>query len=156
MNVADFLADHTPSILEQATLSMKRAHLAHYEKSGEGATRLGVLLELVIVATRERRLAPVLDHAERIATERHAAGYSLAEVQTAINVLEEAIWRAILADVPPAEQGEALGLVATVLGQTKDKLASTFVSLVSKKTTTTLSLESLFRGTQNTGQGTNG
>ena len=153
MNVADFLADHTPTILEHAVDSMKRAHLARYEKSGEGATRLGVLLELVIVATRERRLAPVIEHAERIAHERHAAGYSLSEVQTAINVLEEAIWRAILAEVPPAEQGEALGLVATVLGQTKDKLAATYVSLVAQKTTATLSLENLFKGTQNTGQG---
>jgi hypothetical protein len=153
MNVADFLAEHTPEILEQAVDSMKRAHLARYEKSGEGATRLGVLLELVVLATRERRLAPVLEHAERIANERHAAGYSLGEVQTAINVLEEAIWRAILAKVPPGEQGEALGLVATVLGQTKDKLASTYVSLVAQKTTRTLHVEDLFRGTQNTGQG---
>ena len=111
MNAADFLSDHRAEILANAVESMKRAHLAHYEKSGESATRLGVLLEIVVVATRERHLTPVLEHAERIATERHAAGYDLSEVQMAINVLEEAIWRAILADVPPAEQGETLGLV---------------------------------------------
>ena len=155
MNAADFLSDHRAEILANAVESMKRAHLAHYEKSGESATRLGVLLEIVVVATRERHLTPVLEHAERIATERHAAGYDLSEVQMAINVLEEAIWRAILADVPPAEQGETLGLVATVLGAAKDRLASTYVSLVAQKKTPTLRVEGLFRGTQNTGQGSN-
>jgi hypothetical protein len=153
MNAADFLADHSAEILANALDSMKRAHLAHYEKSGEAGTRLGVLLELVVAATRERRLAPVLEHAERIARERHAAGYPIGEVQTAINVLEEAVWRSVLAEVPAAEQADVLGLVATVLGATKDRLASTYVTLVSKKTTSTLHVEDLFKGTQNTGGG---
>jgi hypothetical protein len=109
--------------------------------------RLGTLYELVVRCAAERRLAPILDYAVHLAEERHAAGFDLGEVQTVINVLEEAIWRVVLVDVPAADQGEALGVVGTILGAAKDKLACTYVSLATSQPTRSLDLGKLFRGT---------
>jgi hypothetical protein len=67
-------------------------------------------------------------------------------VQTAYNVLEEAIWLRILKDLQPAQYAEALGLVSTVLGAGKDALARTYVSLASKAKAPSLNLQSLFAG----------
>jgi hypothetical protein len=49
----------------------------------------------------------------------------------------------------------ALGIVATILGAAKDKLASTYLSRATEKHVPSLDLAALFRGTQNTGGGAN-
>jgi hypothetical protein len=148
--VSDFLSEHTEPVIEAALAAITRAHLPSYDKVGPSIAgeRLRVLYALVVRCTAERHLQPMLDHAARIARERHGAAVDLAEVQTAINVLEEAIWTVVLRELPAEEQGEALGLVGTVLGAAKDRLACTYVSLVSKKPTRTLDLGELFHGTR--------
>jgi hypothetical protein len=85
-------------------------------------------------------------HADSIARERFNAGYDLWEVQTAFNVLEEAIWLRLMKELPPAELPEALGLVSTILGIGKDTLARRYVSLAAKTKVTSLNLQSLFTG----------
>src|ERR1035438_1636922 len=117
-------------MLNEAVESVRRARLEHYEKAGPDLIRqrLGLLLDLVINAVLERNLAPIIAHVNTIATERFEAGADLSEVQTAFNVLEEAIWLRILKKLPAAKQAEALGLVGTVLGSAKDSLARKYVS----------------------------
>ena len=146
--VARFLSDHTEDVLASARVSVTRAHLPHYEQTGDAVTmeRLSVLLALVVRCAAERHLAPITAHAANIAVERRAAGFDVGEVLTAINVVEEAVWRTILAEMPPEEQGSALGVVGTILGAAKDKLACTYVSLASKVATPTLDLTELFHG----------
>ena len=77
---------------------------------------------------------------------RYTAGFDLWEVQTAFNVLEEAIWVRVFKSVPPDALAEALGLVSTVLGAGKDTLARKYVSLASKTKAPSLNLQSLFSG----------
>ncbi len=146
--VAEFLNSRRKAVLADANAAMARAHLPHYEQAGDAAARerLRVLHELVVRCAGERHLGPVLDHAARLARERHAAGVDLWEVQTAINVLEEAIWRDVLAHVPAEQQGEVLGVVGTILGAAKDRLACTYISLVARAPTPTLNLTRLFQG----------
>jgi hypothetical protein len=147
--VTDFLAERTEDVLTAAGASVARAHLPHYERAGEAVSRerLRALYGLVVRCAAERHLGPMLDHVAQLARDRHAAGFNLGEVQTAINVLEEAIWRAILSDVPAAEQGAALGVVSTILGAAKDRLACTYVSLATQTATPSLDLTELFHGT---------
>jgi hypothetical protein len=92
----------------------------------------------------------MIAHAQTIARERFASGFDLSEVQTAFNVLEEAIWRRILEGLPPVDYGEALGLVSTLLGAGKDALARTYVTLASKTKAPSLQLQHLFAGTEGT------
>ncbi len=150
MKLAQLLSVRRAEILERATRSLGRAHLEHYEAEGPAAAagRLARLYDLTAEAVLQRNLTHVLEHATRIAHERFAAGFDLQEVQLAYNVLEEAIWKEIVAEVPPGELAEAFGLVSTVLGAAKDRLARAYVELVSEAHSPSLNLLALFAGTE--------
>ncbi|MGA9405674.1 MAG: hypothetical protein WBW71_00950 [Bacteroidota bacterium] len=150
MSLDQLLHDQANDILSDAEASIARARLAHYEKSGTEHThqRLKALYTLTARAVKEKNLGPMVAHAETIGRERFEAGFDLSEVQTAFNVLEEAIWMRILKNLSPGELAEALGLISTVLGAGKDALARTYVSLASKTKAPSLNLHSLFAGTQ--------
>lgn len=150
MNLVELLQRDHDIILTSALESIKRTHLKNYEKTGEEHTqqRLKALFVLTARAVKERNLGPMIAHAETIAHERFAAGFDLSEVQTAINVMEESIWKSILNRLPATEYAEALGLVSTVLGAGKDSLARRYVALASKTKVTSLNLRSIFSGTE--------
>jgi hypothetical protein len=150
MTVAGLLGQQRDRILGEAHAALERRHLAHYEAAGSEVRRerLARLLDLTAAAVADRNLTALLAHAESVGRERFAAGFDLLEVQAAFNVLEEAIWRAIVAALPPAELAEALGLVGTALGAGKDRLAATWVELASRSRTPTLDLRALFAGTE--------
>jgi len=149
--VSDFLAARADDIIQHAMSTMGTRRLDHYERLGEEASaeQRRAFLRLIIEAARTRDLVPVIEHAERVGRERYESGFEFVEVQGAMNLLEEAIWRELLTGLPQAEQGEALGLVSTILGAAKDKLASTYVSLATGTHVPSLDLNALFRGTQN-------
>ncbi len=149
MDLSKLLHEHLNEILSEAENSLSRAHLTHYDKAGEDHNRqkLRALYVLAVRAIAEKNLGPMLSHAETIARERYESGFDLSEVQTAFNVLEESAWKFIMKNLPPAEFGEAIGLVSTVLGAGKDMLGRTYVTLASKSKSPSLDLRSLFAGT---------
>ncbi len=148
MELLQLLHEGGETIVEDAFHAMERSHLTSYEQNGmnQARQRLHHLYILTIRAVADRKLGPIVAHSETIASERFASGFDLWEVQTAFNVLEEAIWSRIIKELPPAQYAEALGLVSTVLGAGKDALARTYVSLASKTKAPTLNLQSLFTG----------
>jgi hypothetical protein len=152
MPLVKLLHDSSSEILSAAAAAVERSHLKNYEQAGADQThqRLKALFVLTSRGVKERNLGPMIAYAETIAHERFAAGFDLAEVQTAFNVLEEAIWTRIVKSLPPSDYGEALGLVSTVLGAGKDALARTYVTLASKSRTRSLNLQTLFSGTEGT------
>ncbi len=150
MNLHTMLSQGRGEILAEAVRAVGRAHLEHYDRAGTEAVRqrLDDLLCLTLDALRDRSLAPVAAHADAVAQARFEAGVGLGEVQTAYNVLEEVLWRRILAQLPAEAQGEALGLVGTVLGAGKDALARKYVALASRAHAPSLDLRAMFAGTE--------
>lgn len=155
MDAATFLEERRTAIVDAAVESLSGRSLTHYRPLGEGETarRLLRLFDLVVDGVRQRQLVSILGFAEGIGRERFDSGFEFVEVQAAFSAVEEAIWRAILEGMPAADQGHALGLIATLLGAAKDRLASTYLSLATRTNVASLDLQSLFRGTQNTGGG---
>ena len=149
--LVDLLQRHETAILSESFEGLSRCRLAHYEAAGadEIRRRLGRLFSLLFTAVSDRDLDPVLTYAREIARQRFAEGVDLPEVQSAINVLEEAVWRRVVKEVPPDGLAEALGLVSTVLGVCKDTMASAYVALATKRHAGSLDMSALFRGTQN-------
>ena len=147
----DLLHRNEPAILAESFEGMTRCRLVHYEAAGadEMRRRLDRLFSLLREAVAERDLDPVLSYGRETARQRYAEGVDLQEVQSAINVLEEAVWRRIVKEIPPEGLAEALGLVSTVLGVCKDTMASTYVALATKQHAASLDMSALFRGTQN-------
>ena len=66
-------------------------------------------------------------------TARFLAGFGIDEIQVAFNTLEEALWRFLVATVPPEELSDDLGQLGAVLGAGKDQLAQTYVLLASRR-----------------------
>lgn len=149
MSFPEVLRRAEPEVLANATEGLGRAHLAHYEAAGadESRQRLQDLLGLVVACVADRNLEPICRFAEVVSARRFEAGFDIAEVQTAFNVVEEAIWQVVIPQVPADELAEAIGLVGTVLGAGKDSLARSWVSLAAKRHVASLDLTELFRGT---------
>ena len=146
MNTAELLERERDHIVEAAVTAIRQTHLVHYERSGsdEVRRRVEVLLQQAVA---HHDLHPMVEYASSLADTRFNAGFDLSEVQTAINAVEEAAWAAILASVPPEQLGESLGLVTTVLGEGKDALARTYVSLAIRARAPAVDLTALFAGT---------
>lgn len=150
MELIRLLDERELVVLAEAIEAMKRAHLRHYEEAGTEAihSRLRALYEAMRESVRTRHLGPIETHAETVARDRHRMGFGIGEVQTAFNVLEEATWHRIVAEVEPAGLAEALALVATALGAGKDRLAQTWVALATSTQAPALDVAALFRGTE--------
>lgn len=137
------------AVLEEASATLQRAHLTHYEASGNAAPgqHLQHLFALVVECLEQRTLGPIAHYAQTIAEKRFVAGFDIAEVQTAFNVLEESIWHIVIANLEPDELAVSAGMVGTVLGVGKDTLARTWVSLAASRHVPSLDLSALFEGT---------
>lgn len=148
MDLVDFLETRAARIVEEAAAALDRSRLAHYREAGHavGRERLEYLYLLTVQSIRDRTLVPVTDYMAEVADDRFHGGYAIREVQIAINVLEETIWNHIVTEASPGELAEALGLVSTVLGAAKDRLAQVYVSLASQSKAPSLDLSSLFEG----------
>jgi hypothetical protein len=149
MDLIAILEAGSTEIIDEATTALGRSHLVHYEHVGvdEDRRRLQGLFRTVVDGIKDRQLGPVVHYAEVMANERYSAGFDISEVQTAFNVLEEAMWRKIVAALPPDQLAEAIGLLSTVLGAGKDTLARAYVALASNQHVPSLDLGALFQGT---------
>jgi hypothetical protein len=148
MDVAAWLVDTRSDVLDEAFASLAHTQAAHYVAAGESVTRerLDELFSLVVSTLRTRDLAALSTFVQQLATRRFDEGYSIGEVQVAMNSLEEAMWHRVVSTAPPEDLAEAIGLLSTVLGYAKDTLARTWVSLASHRHVPSLDLSALFAG----------
>lgn len=148
MELSELFRSWEDDLVNEAVTELRHARLQHYIADGEEITRERVarFIERAMECFASRRAQPMVEHAEHIARERFAAGYDLFEVQTAINVIEEALWKRILSSVEPTELAHALGMVNAIFGMSKDVLARTYVSLATNEETPHRELEEILDG----------
>lgn len=149
MKLKQLLETQREQIISDATNVLTDVRLKHYEASAaaQNRERFERLFEFTYECVKCQELVPIVEYTRRIASERFANGFDLQEVQTAMNVLEETIWRHITTSLPAAEYPEAFGLTGTILGAGKQALASEYVSLASQQHNPSLDLSELFKGT---------
>jgi hypothetical protein len=146
--LATFLADRRSRILDEAGNALRRSHNRHYDAEGLYEARLGRLFDHVVDAIGQGDARLLLDYVGSVADQRFQAGFGLGEVQSAFNVLEEAMWRRISAELPAAGMGPALAGVTSVLGSAKDSFARAYVSQAARCHAQSLDLARLFVGTE--------
>lgn len=146
MQLEIFLKNRSDEIISESLRNISRAHLHHYEESGilEMQNRLIALFDHTLACVRCRQLTPMTDYVEQVAEERFREGFDLSEVQTAINVLEETMWKVVVNEIPKENLAEALGLITTILGIAKDTLACRYVELATHARVRTLNMKELF------------
>jgi malate dehydrogenase (oxaloacetate-decarboxylating) len=137
IELIDSLRDRSQELIDEALSDLHQARLKHYESDGLETTRKRFrdLLERTLMSLETRKAEPIVEWAARVARERFAAGYDLFEVQTSINVFEEALWRQVLAASGPEDLAHALGLASAVLGMARDRLAREYLTLATSGTT---------------------
>jgi hypothetical protein len=135
MDLVELIQERADDLVHGAVAELHQARLEHYEQEGlqVARDRMSTLLTRLLTCLEARRAEPIIDWATRVGHERFSAGYDLSEVQTSINVLEEALWKRILCSVGPRDLAHDLGLVIAILSMAKDNLARTYVSLATKK-----------------------
>lgn len=126
-----FLRAERSAILADAGAAARTSR--RYAISDETPRRLEALLDTLIAAAEARDLTNAVEYAGELARARFDAGYGLADVQVAMNALEEAVWRRVLAVAPADAVGEHLRVVSIVLGAAKDALARAYVSLAAAR-----------------------
>ena len=149
MKLSQLLEQKEAEIISQAAEALTRAHLPHYHEIGRerNEIQLKTLYDYMTHCVEHRNLTAMVAYAEELAQKRFTAGFDLLEVQTAFNVLEEAIWREIITECSPPDLTEALGLISTIHGAGKDALARQYVSLASRIKPAALNLQALYKGT---------
>ena len=147
LKIEDLLRDDEPAILEEARARVAR--LEHYHRDGDAPTRerLQALYRRLARAVRTRDLDELLAHAERVARERYAAGFSLGEVHAAFSSLEEAIWRRASERLPLDEQAWGLALVTTALAHAKEALGHAYLAAAPSGHAPSVDLTPVFRRT---------
>jgi hypothetical protein len=146
-NIEDLLRDEEAAILEEARTRVAR--LEHYHRDGDGPTRerLAALYRRLARALRTRDLDELLAHSERVARERFAAGFDLAEVHAAFSALEEAIWRRASDRLSLDEQAWGLALVTTALAHAKEALGHAYLAAAPSGHAPSVDLTPVFRRT---------
>lgn len=145
--LVELLRERAPDLVKCAVAELHRARLQHYEEDGLQATRdrLALLLDRTLTCLETGRAEPIMDWAIRVGLERFSAGFDLFEVQTSINVMEEAIWRRVLSSMGPGDLAHALGLVNALLSMAKDKVAREYVALVTHEASVSVNNDSSSR-----------
>jgi len=156
--LTQLLKEKSGEIVFESMAVLKRSHLEHYDAEG-----LEKLYNLTLQCIAEKKMIKMIDYVENTARERDFNDYYLFEILTAINILEETIWKKIInelrvteyaasmglnstvfKDIPVTEYTEALGLIITIMGDVKETLARSCVSLARNSKTPSIDLKKLF------------
>lgn len=142
MNVIELIKNNATEIVTEAASAIQRAHVPHYGLAGTGQARqrLQTLCDLTLECPQTQSTAPMSRYAEKTACERFFSGYTLRELQTAFNLLEESIWSQVLDKLQADELATAVTTVNAPLGAGKDEVARTCFSLLSKTKVTSSDL----------------
>ncbi len=134
MDLIELLQNKEDEIVDQALDSMMGSQLRHYEKvePAKRRERLKTLYDVTLKCIVTMSMMPMVNYADKIAQQRFWSGYSLQEVQTTFNVLEESIWNRILAEMQPSESAKAVMLLNNPLRVGKDMIAEKYLSLLSE------------------------
>ena len=78
------------------------------------------------IAAINKKLEEIKEFMDKITGERYELGFELYEVQTAINILEESLWKNIQKYIDDDKQIAAMKQVTDILTKAKEKLAEEY------------------------------
>jgi hypothetical protein len=130
MTLLELLKNKPDVILLDATDSLVKSQLEHYKQLSPERLRyrMANLFEATVLCTEEGKNDKIIQFIEKIGEERFESGYKLHEVQAAINMLEECLWKKIVDYVKVDQQKDALVRVNNILNKAKEVLVSAYVA----------------------------
>ncbi len=119
------LKEHRDLLLDSIIRQMSGSDADHYKQlqGGRLRNRMEKLHDSFVHASATRSDA-FTSYILGITGERFAEGFALHEVQLALRVYEESVWRLVSVHVPQQEQVSCLAHVTGIIGAAKDELAT--------------------------------
>ncbi|MFI5211978.1 MAG: hypothetical protein ACHQIH_03775 [Ignavibacteria bacterium] len=131
MTLLELCYNKPDRILLDSTTCLVRAHLPHYKQlSGEVIRfRLLKLFQALVKSIEVNSCDAMVTFMDKVSDERFEVGFELNEVQTAINILEESLWKMISEFVDDDKKTNAMKQVSCLLGKAKEELANEYAML---------------------------
>lgn len=97
-NLAQLIEEHFDEIVNHICNRLQKISPSHYEVIDfeRHQEREEDFLNLIITTLKKNNNRAILDYITELANTRHNEGYSLHEVQQAINIIEEELWQSII------------------------------------------------------------
>ncbi len=131
MTLLDLLYNKTDRILLDATNSLVRAQLPHYRKFKESDihAKFKKLLQDITTCVENNSCNDLVPYVDKLSDERFQMGFEPTEVQTAINILEEAVWKNIAELVDMDKQVSAMKLITCIISKAKQEMIGEYAML---------------------------
>ncbi len=131
MTLLDLLYNKPDQVLLDATNSLLRAHLPHYEKFKESDIneRYKKLLISITKCVEKNSCNELASYMDKLSDERFSMGFEPTEVQVAINIFEEALWKNISDLVDGDKQISAMKLITGIISRAKQEMLGEYAIL---------------------------
>ncbi len=131
MTLLELLYYKPDQILLEATNSLVRAHLPHYEKFKDSDIneRFKKLLVSITKCVEKNSCDELNSYMDKLSDERFSMGFEPTEVQVALNIFEEALWKNIDEKVDEDKQVAAMKLITNIVGKAKQEMLGEYAML---------------------------
>lgn len=131
MTLLELLYNKPEQILLEATNSLVRAHLPHYEKFKESDIneRFKKLLVSITKCVEKNSCDELNSYMDKLSDERFSMGFEPTEVQVALNIFEEALWKNIDEKVDEDKHVSAMKLITSIVGKAKQEMLGEYAML---------------------------
>jgi hypothetical protein len=151
-DISSFLSGSREEIIEAEVHGLRELHAPHYEDIDLNELQLrAVRLVESFLTSLTAGPASFVEYLQSVAQERFHEGFFLEEIQSALNILGEKVWKIVAEGVPEGHQVEYLGRVSAIVGAAKDELARVYTEKLRRAESRVAllqhQLEELFAGT---------
>lgn len=131
MTLLELIYSKPEVILLDSTDRVLSANLPHYEKFQKDGIhdRFSNLLQTLTNCIELNSCSDMLSFMNKLSDERFDLGFEPQEVQTAIDIFEESLWKNIRKYVDEDKQFAAMKLVTGILSKAKEELVGEYAML---------------------------
>lgn len=131
MTFLDLIYYKPELVLNDATDNLVRAHLPHYDlyRKDEITKNLSNFLLSLTKCIENNSPDEMINYMKLITDERYAEGFEAEELQIAINIFEESLWKAIYKNVDDDKQYSAMKQVCCILSKAKQEVLDDYAML---------------------------
>ncbi|MBL8016544.1 MAG: hypothetical protein JNK43_04680 [Ignavibacteria bacterium] len=131
MTLLELIYEKPDLILQEATNNLMRVQLPHYSKfrREEIHKKYSNLLLALTKCIETQKCDDMISYMDLITDERFVSGFEEEEIQIALNIFEEALWKNIKSHVDEKNHFEAKRSVTAIIDKAKEAMLEEYVTL---------------------------
>ncbi len=126
-DISSLLSGRREKIIAAEIRGLRELHAPHYEDIDLNELQLRAIRVVeFFLASLTAGPASFVEYLQSVAQERFREGFFLEEIQSALNILGEEVWKIVAEEAPVDNRVEYLGQVSSTIGAAKDQLAQIY------------------------------